>query len=352
MIILALREEKFFAAFRRGLFDAYGDKRFHIGSPSLQKVLERRLIYLNTKIDNASKEANESEIQGLLESKKLIDVFINSSTNSNHNIVRYLSCISNGDMRLALGMFKTFISSGNTDTDKIIRIYNGYQRYNVPFHEFAKSAILGSRRYYRNGKSHVMNVFTRSSARQSSHFTALRLLARLSRDSAAPSALGDGYIPTSKLLQEYRQVFGTAEDLVYRGSEMLLRDLIESEPPRSEFFERTDAIRITASGEYYWKYLVRSFAYLDLIYLDTPLIERETAKHLCKLTTDFERDANFELRFSRVLFFLDYLKRMEEAELTRFSKIETPFSVSHIKGIIDQINNEIEYIKKKLIVQH
>jgi hypothetical protein len=36
LTIVSLREEKFFAAYRRGLFDAYGDRRFHIGSPSLE----------------------------------------------------------------------------------------------------------------------------------------------------------------------------------------------------------------------------------------------------------------------------------------------------------------------------
>ena len=31
--IVALREEKFFAAYRQGVFDAYGTRKFHIGSP-------------------------------------------------------------------------------------------------------------------------------------------------------------------------------------------------------------------------------------------------------------------------------------------------------------------------------
>lgn len=45
LTIVSLREEKFFAAFRRGIFDAYGDRRFHVGSPSLNDVIRRRLDY-------------------------------------------------------------------------------------------------------------------------------------------------------------------------------------------------------------------------------------------------------------------------------------------------------------------
>ena len=43
--IVALREEKYFAAYRRGIFDAYGDRRFHIGSPNLGDVVRSRLEY-------------------------------------------------------------------------------------------------------------------------------------------------------------------------------------------------------------------------------------------------------------------------------------------------------------------
>ena len=84
-------------------------------------------------------------------------------------------------MRHALDMFRDFVSSGNINVFKILKIGGGYH---VPFHEFAKSAILGSRKYYRSSVSHVVNVFKPSGARRASHLTALRILARLSRADA------------------------------------------------------------------------------------------------------------------------------------------------------------------------
>jgi len=122
LTIVSLREEKFFAAYRRGLFDAYGDKRFHIGSPALGKVLEKRLIYAKTKFDLIE---NKSAPEWGEDSKLslLIDIFISSTTRKNQNIVRYLSCIYNGDMRFALIQFKEFIGSGNINVHKILRIY-------------------------------------------------------------------------------------------------------------------------------------------------------------------------------------------------------------------------------------
>ncbi len=36
LTLVSLREERFFAAYRRGVFDAFGDRRFHIGSPEIE----------------------------------------------------------------------------------------------------------------------------------------------------------------------------------------------------------------------------------------------------------------------------------------------------------------------------
>ena len=101
-----------------------------------------------------------------------------------------LATVSNGDMRHALDMFREFLSSGNTDIEKIIRIVEREGGYSVPFHEFSKSAILGSRRFYRSSVSHIVNVFKQSDAIGASHLTGCRILARLSAAEGVASAHG------------------------------------------------------------------------------------------------------------------------------------------------------------------
>jgi hypothetical protein len=176
--IVTLREEKFFAAYRRGIFDAYGDRRFHIGSPDLKRVLRRRLEYGLAKFEalETAQEDTVLESRDFRRIKALLRSLINSTTGRNANITRMLASVSNGDMRHALDMFREFLSSGNTNIDKIIGIVEHSGSYTVPFHEFAKSAILGSRRYYRSSVSHVVNLFKQADALGSSHLTACRIL--------------------------------------------------------------------------------------------------------------------------------------------------------------------------------
>nr|BFD61659.1 hypothetical protein BdHM001_03400 [Bdellovibrio sp. HM001] len=340
LTIVALREEKFFAAYRSGVFDAYGDRRFHIGSPNLQDVIASRLRYGLKKFQTEGRIKDPTQVKKI---STLIQSFINSATSKNQNIVRLLSCVSNGDMRYALGVFRDFVSSGNTDTDKILEKLSHSGRYNVPFHEFAKSAILGNRKYYSSQVSHTANLFLRTQARNSSHLTACRVLARLTNAQNAPSRYGSGFIYTKQLLEEFTQSFGNAQDFVLRGSDLLRRGLIESEPPKADNIEKTDALRISASGAYYWRFLARSFAYLDLVYVDTPLTDKSYFDKLIHMTglTDLST------RFERVRVFLDYLKSEEQKEINNVISRGGPYTSSLISEIQSQIENEIRLISDK-----
>jgi hypothetical protein len=341
--IVALREEKFFAAYRRGIFDAYGDRRFHIGSPDLKRVLKTRLERGRIKLLDRAEESGgrSSEVQ---ERDGFLKSVIRSVTVSNQNIVRMLSCVANGDMRHSLDMFRSFLSSGNTDVGKILRIVKESGQYHLPFHEFAKSAILGSRRYYRRSVSHFVNLFAPTEAPSSSHLTACRVLARLSSGQSAASEHGEGFIATSTLLREFRQSFGVADDFVHWCNELLRRGLVESEPPRIPHLGETEALRITASGAYYWRYLVRAFAYIDLVLVDTPLLDRGLAVELARLAPSKAMNK----RFLRVEKFLAYLEAVEEEDLRQSVANAGPYRQPLMADIRTQIDREMKMIRRKV----
>jgi hypothetical protein len=344
LCIVALREERFFAAFRRGIFDAFGDRRFHIGSPELRWVLKERLSYGRKKFAEAARTGsltlNETELQ---EIDRLLETLVRSTTQVNANIVRMLACVSNGDMRHALDMFREFVSSGNTDVNKILGIVARSGGYTVPFHEFAKSTILGSRRYFRAGRSHIVNVFKKSAARRASHITGLRILARLHRAEEAASAQGEGFVKTLMLLREYRSSFGNAEDFEEVAGEFIRRGLIESEPPRVAEVAHSASMRISASGSYYWRYLVRAFAYVDLMWVDTPIADSGLAKQLAGMA----ETSDMAVRFKRVRAFLDFISNQELHELIEVTRRSGPYREALMPQIREQIESEILHISKK-----
>ena len=345
LCVVTLREEKFFAAYRRGIFDAFGDRRFHIGSPDLRIVLKKRLEYGITKFvalqraDDGSGLSEEDFKRIVL----LLRVMLSSTVGRYSNIVRMLASVSNGDMRHSLDMFREFLSSGNTNVDKIIDKVEREGGYTVPFHEFAKSAILGSRKYYRSNTSHIVNVFKQSDALGASHLTAARVLRRLAAAVGAASAHAEGFVALSTLLREYRQSFGFAEDFMQWAGELLRRKLIESEPPRVADVATADALRITAAGAYYWQYLIRAFAYVDLMLVDTPIADQALAERLGEMAEHTE----MSVRFSRVNAFLDFLAAKEAAELAVAAERVGPFQEPILPDLKKQVRTEMTKIGTK-----
>jgi|CXWL01.1.fsa_nt_gi hypothetical protein len=345
LCVVTLREEKFFAAYRRGIFDAFGDRRFHIGAPDLRQVLRKRLEYGRSKFKAlAAADPGALSEQDLRRIDGLLGALILSTTDRNENIVRMLASVSNGDMRHALDMFREFLSSGNTNVDKIIDILERQGNYTVSFHEFAKSAILGSRKYYQASVSHIVNLFGQSDALGSSHMTACRILARLTAAEGVASTHGEGFVIASTLLREYRQSFGYAEDLIQWTGELIRRNLIESEPPRATDLSHADAIRITAAGAYYWRYFVRSFAYIDLVFVDTPLADLSVVRRLESLADK----TDLSTRIERVRIFLEYVTRKEHEELQVSAERAGPFLEGLMPKITSQIEIEMGVIRRKL----
>lgn len=343
--VVTLREEKFFAAHRRGIFDAFGDKRFHIGSPDLKVVLRRRLEYGREMFKKSSNgDLTPDELVAI---DTLLRALINSTTDKNANIVRMLASVSNGDMRYALDMFKEFLSSGNTNVEKIIEIVSSSGSYIVPFHEFAKSAILGSRRFYRSEFSKIANLFKQSGAIGASHLAACRILSRLVNAHGAASEHGEGFVSVKTLLHEYRESFGYADDFVQWASELLRRGLIEAEPPRVSDVREADAIKVSAAGAYYWHYLIRAFAYLDLVFIDTPIADQGVAKTLATMA-DL---SDMNVRFERVRAFLAYMEKCERDELQLVTQRGGVFKEALIPQIRDQVEAELRVVAKRTKVR-
>jgi hypothetical protein len=352
LCIVSLREEKFFAAYKQGVFDAYGTRKFHIGSPELIDVIKKRLSHGFNRF-YAIAIRDRVPVNEIEQTQKVARALVESSTDRNSNIIRFLTCVSSGDMRLALSMFNDFMSSGNTDTTKILRIVGGPHpgSYQMPFHEFAKSAILGSRRYYKSSVSRILNLFSLSAAPGASHWTASRLLARLQSSHHVSSPYGEGYLQTSDVLREYRESFGSADDLIETAEKLLAGGLLESEPPRLNKLTDTEAVRITATGAYYWSFLIRSFAYLDLVLVDTPCSDEQLARELGSLSElrkeDFSLPQYMNHRIKRVNMFLKHLAIADEAEIKESSRQGGPYQTLLSAEIQTQLDKEVVEIRRR-----
>jgi hypothetical protein len=214
-------------------------------------------------------------------------------------------------------MFATFLTSGVTDVDKMLRIYRHDGSYYVPFHEFLKSVMLGDRRFYKESMSPIMNVFDRGADRHSSHFTAIRLLRLLLSRRAENSSEGRGYVDISQVALAFEETFDNEEDFLRNADRLIKWQLIETDTRSTEAAKGASYIRVTSAGWYYVRNLVSSFAYLDLVLQDTPFssldVEREMRDSVFKVDNLSDRDedkiARMGVRFWRIERFFEVSAR-------------------------------------------
>ncbi len=348
--ILSLREETFFRSTRKGVFDAYYVDKFDIPPPDFEKMIQKRLdsaIELLLSSDEQIKEILGVEPLPAAEREKVV-IFFKIIKDSilrvgpmRKAISSFINSLSRGDMRQALRFFNSFLSSGNTKVDEMLAKYEGRKIYIIPYHAFLKSVILGERKYYSGNSSEVMNLFDMNTEYTSSHFIPLRILKYSADRIQLDSTAGRGMIDINLLKLEAEKVgipITVIDDSLQRLANF---NLIEFEqgatnPKESEHF------KITPTGQYYLRILVNRFAYLDLVWQDTPISD----EHLAKTLHQVINNPNIEIRVERVNQFLDYLKKQEESEfIDNPEYADSPFAnCRFVDRIIEQFEREKEHI--------
>jgi len=362
LTILSLREESYYTANLQRTFTAFTSRKFHIASPRFRKLIDNRIRYALDILEQSRGPVDYVLGGGISIDRAAVAAFLRIIENSiferNMNIARFIEAICFGNMRQALDMFTLFMTSGATDVDKMLTIHARDGAYYVAFHEFVKSIMLADRKYYKDQASSIMNLFDCGNERNASHFTCLRMLKALSLRRAESSREGQGYIEIALLLSKSEDVFDNREDFVRSLNRLLARQLVEVNTRSTDSITGASHVRLTSAGWYYLFYLVRSFAYLDLVLQDTPLNDESTASSLTDLMKQVDnldegggsKIERTQVRFDRVRQFLDYLAEEEAREDTLYGLSirgdvwREPF----MPDLRAQIEREIAWIERRL----
>jgi len=276
----------------------------------------------------------------------------------NSAIITLIESLCFGNMRLALEMFTTFLASGVTDVDKMLRIYRRDGRYTIAYHEFVKSIMLGDRRYYKESYSPIINVFDCGIEKNSSHFTALRILKLFLECRGQITQEGRGYFDIGQAAAAFEDIFENREDFLRTMNRLVHAQLLEVNTRSTENIIGASHARITSSGWYYHKNMTKTFSYLDLVLQDTPLNDDKMARKLrdSVVRVDNLHDAEqskmerLRDRFNRVEIFLNYLAVEEEEEFKRYhlDRIVGIFANRIVPDMQNEYVRQREWITKRV----
>lgn len=357
--VVALREESYYSANISKTFTAYSSRKFHIAPPLVRKLLNSRIDYAVKRLD-ASPETDAVtpyEKHKRDQIRKFLKI-VQGAIDGNHRIASFIKAICHGNMRLALEMFCTFLVSGVTDVEKMLKIYDRDGWYSVAYHEFVKAVMLGARAIYKEEQSPICNLFNVGPEPNSSHFTGCRVIAALMKHRGETTREGRGYVELSKLFVEFESVFDNSEDLIATLNRMVTSRLVEPNTRSTENVVGASHVRVTSAGWFFYRYLIETFAYLDLVLQDTPFNDSQVMFNLRQSVYDVNNLPDFEdkklerteARFSRVERFIAYLEGEENSERGRYALDgrQSPIAEPIMPRIRAEFEEERSWIRSRI----
>lgn len=316
--ILSLREETFMISTRTGVFDAYHIPKFHISSPNFLNLLKSRIEFTISFLQRTSilKSYRIDDDTG----KQLIhffEILLRSFAKDNEQsrqIVHFFDTISVGNMREALRMFNSFLTSGNTNIEEMFKREKSEKNtYQVSFHQLLKSIILGEHRFYSSERSHIANVFDFDTSLSDSHFNQLRILNYLIQKENSKSEIGRGFVDINDVMQKASDIIISKEVIIDSLKRLVQYNLIQFDNQSVKDLDCARYVTITPAGQFYFNDLIYQFGYLEPVSVDTPISDIEIHNNIYRLIGD----TSLRARLIRASLFINYLIECEIVEKKR-----------------------------------
>jgi hypothetical protein len=332
LVIISMREERFYNAKSKGVLDAYHTPGFHLSAPVIPEVINKRIEYIleQLKYDNdAERKYGITSDSAFVTLQNFFQICLYQIRNKDSHLSHFLRYATHGDVRQALEFFKGFLTSGYTNIDEVAE--NKYWTFQI--HQVIKPMMIPDRVFYDEKLSRIPNIMQLRSDINSSHFTGLRILNLLHNKSSSQSA--SGFIDAKYFVQEFEERFALKEDCEQYLNIFLNKGLIEASNRLEEYNESVDQIKVTAFGNYIYEFLAFNFAYLDLISLDCGVYSEELNNYLSKSANEELKFRNsqkiydrMKLRIERTEKFISYLEEQEIEELKALGLDLEEFSFS------------------------
>jgi hypothetical protein len=333
LVIISMREERYFNAKSRGTLDAYHTNGFHIASPVITKVLMKRIGYILDEIENSTDLKGDFDIYSDRQLQIVRDFLIICSKglrDENSALSQFIRFSTHGDVRRALNFFKSFLTSGYTNINEM----TSKGSWTFRKHQVLKPIMIPERFFYDEMSSHIPNIFKVRDEKNGSHFTGLRILSILHDKSH--DNLKAGLVDCSYLVQIFANKYNMQNDCELSLDILLQRGYIESNNRLDAYSKEVDKVRITAAGKYLLEYLYMDFTYIDLVCIDTPVYSETLCNELVSYSSNEVNLYYDNLLYDRILLrlektekFIVYLKAYElnELELLGLSNEEKLFSL-------------------------
>lgn len=301
---------------KSGPFQSYQYKAFYLPTPVTKEILQKRLTFLQEKINVAFENPQEQYFlsKGIRVSVQDINAFaacIETIFVETDYISRLIGSLCNHDIRRTLELTRRTLTSPHIAIDDLVRTYlSQSSRIRIPPYKVKKAIFLADYNYFsQTENSFVLNVYTIEPEQVSTPLARLSILQALKQKSSHTDDSEAKYIDAFSL-SSFLEPIGLSKKTTMAHLEQLFKyRLVEAYDPTSDELNESTRMRITPSGLMHIELGIDDAAYFEYVGLSTPMRMGERYSTMRSIITGkFYYDAWVDLK----KHFLSYLLEQDE----------------------------------------
>jgi hypothetical protein len=362
-VILQMRDETYeryknqppLDTFRTGII-------FHIAAPRFIDVVKRRLElsleYLSEHAQDKQTYTIETGVR-ITYPKSELGAFLHELYvelfDRKRNVSRVLEAIAGRDVRRALEMFVSIITSGYLSETAITSTVMGGKTVPITERSILKILMRTGYKFFSDNSGFISNIFSFNSDWQKpDNFLLVEILFFLATNRKRQGQIGlEGYFSCRYVADELQRQGYVPEDVLGGLNLLLKRQLVAADHMNFESVEFDDSVRILASGYMHVRILSGRLEYLYGVIPTTPILDRGVANQLADFVKNesLRGDTSHYQQVRAVEIFREYLLRQRKANTTPFSALERT-GAEYVLGHIDDAIRHFKNINARPELSH
>ena len=307
LVIMPITDRTSWHMSREDALRSFENESLFLPTPSPKRVLERRITFIENKIEEEKKEPGRRYFVGKgihlsLEdlgkfSRVLQSVFLNTGS-----VSRWIGSLANGDVRQCLELAKDVSTSPHIGVEELLKLYVDESSFYTPVWKIRNAIIRRKYDIYPEGDNRfVQNIFWLDDETESSPLLGLRIL-NLLRDTRRADK-GDNFITVNQTIEYFRAMHVEPTTLMPWLNKMLETGLCLSYDPTITSIKNAQKIELAPAGSQHLWWGTKEPDYLQAMMQVSPIVERAVYENLEEL----RRQPRKQVWHRELELFLEYL---------------------------------------------
>lgn len=275
-IICPITDRTIWQLSKEGPFQSYPTRSFFLPIPSTKEILNKRIIFINQKLDEEKEEKGEYFLKKGIRLKisniKAFAACIENILINTDYVSRMVGWLSNHDIRRSLRISQRIVTSPFIALEDLVKTYLSEKNLFVKSYQIKKAIVLGNYNHFNSSDSEfILNVFAIKPDQVTSPLLKLSILRLLIDKDNQCKDLDEAYLSMGEIVS-YFEPTSVGRSLIRAHLQELLEfRLIQPYDPTDQQIREGQRLKISHSGRIHLEFSLGEDSYVSYMALTTPI---------------------------------------------------------------------------------